>query len=229
MDIMDELIWPDIFGGAVKAFFTRRSVGADVDKIRSILSIEKENVFLPVQKHTDNILVLNSDLKPRTADAVITRERGILIGVQVADCVPVLLFDGKRFVAGAVHAGWRGTASGIIKKTIALMGERFGSAAEDIKIALGPSIRRECYDVGREVKDAVCSATGEGGYYKQSSDGKYSVDLPDANILQVVSAGVPAENIWCSVECTFCNPKDFYSFRRHKNLDGRQGGFIGIF
>jgi copper oxidase (laccase) domain-containing protein len=117
MDIMDELIWPDIFGGAVKAFFTRRSVGADVDKISSILSIEKENVFLPVQKHTDNILVLNSDLKPRTADAVITRERGILIGVQVADCVPVLLFDGKRFVAGAVHAGWRGTASGIIKKT----------------------------------------------------------------------------------------------------------------
>ncbi len=225
---MDKLIWPDIFGGAVKAFFTRKSVGADAEKISRILSIEKENVFLPVQKHTDNILVLNSDLKPRTADAVITRKRGVLIGIQVADCVPILLFDGKRFAAGAVHAGWRGTASGIIKKTIALMGERFGSLATDIRIALGPSIRGECYDVGREVKDAVYNATGEGGYYKRS-DGKYSVDLSTANILQAMSAGVPEENIWCSGECTCCNPHDFHSYRYHKNHSGRQGGFIGIF
>jgi YfiH family protein len=225
---MDRLIWPDIFDGAVKAFFTRKSVGADIKKISSILSIEQENVFLPVQKHTDNIWVLHSDLKPRIADAVITQRKGVLIGIQVADCVPLLLFDRRRFVVGAVHAGWRGTASEITKKTITLMGERFGSSTEDIRIALGPSIRGECYDVGSEVKDAVYRATGEGGYYTHSN-GKCYIDLCSANILQAMSAGIPEENIWCSVECTYCSPHDFHSYRYRKNYSGRQGGFIGIF
>jgi YfiH family protein len=228
MGIMNELIWPDIFKGPVKAFFTRRSVGTDLDRISRILSVEKASIFMPVQKHTDNIMVLNSELTPRTADAVITRKRGILIGVQVADCVPVLLFDGKKSVAGAVHAGWRGTAKGITRKTIALMGEHFGSLAVDIKIAFGPSIRGECYDVGCEVKEAVYSATGEGSYYERL-DGKYSLDLSSANILQALSSGVPEENIWRSAECTCCNPHEFYSYRRHKDHSGRQGGFIGIF
>jgi YfiH family protein len=228
MDIMDELIWPDIFKGSLKAFFTRKSVGADLDKISRILSVEKASIFMPVQKHTDNIMVLNSELTPRTADAVITRKRGILIGVQVADCVPVLLFDSKKSVAGAVHAGWRGTAKGITRKTIALMGERFGSLAGDIRIAIGPSIRGECYDVGIEVKEAVCSATGGGSYFEISA-GKYSLDLSSANILQALSAGVPQENIWRSAECTCCSPHEFHSYRRHKDRAGRQGGFIGIF
>jgi YfiH family protein len=228
MDTKDELIWPGVFRGSATAFFTRKTVGAEVDKISSILSIEKENIFMPVQKHTDNIIVLDSNFEPRTGDAVLTRKRGMLIGIQAADCVPILLFDGKKSVAGAVHAGWKGTASRIIKKTISLMGERFGSMAGDIIIAVGPSIKGECYEVGREVKDAVSGATGEGTYCRNSG-GKYSLDLPRANILQALSAGVPEENIWCSPECTYCNPGDFYSYRRQKNHAGRQGGFIGIF
>ena len=91
------VIRPDIFNGDVKAFFTKKSVGTDINRLSGILSIGKLDVFLPVQKHTDEVLVLSSDPKPEIADAVITNREGILIGVQVADCVPILLFDEKKF------------------------------------------------------------------------------------------------------------------------------------
>jgi YfiH family protein len=203
-------------------------LGADIEKISTFLSIHEEDVYLPVQQHTDTVLVLDSEMKPRIADSVVTRRKGILIGVQVADCIPILLSDRKKSVIGAVHAGWRGTALQIIIKTINAMAERFRSSPDDIVVALGPSIRGNCYQVGGEVKDAVLSATGDGGYHVRKN-GKYFIDLPSANILQAMSAGIPEENIWCSPECTHCNPLDFHSFRYHKNHSGRQGGFIGIF
>ena len=135
---METLIHPDIFGKHVTAFFTGKSPGADPEQISGAASIDKQKIYLPIQKHTDKVLVLDSDLSPGIADAVITNNKGILLGVQVADCVPVLLYDAKKNVIGVVHAGWRGTAASILKKTIEAMQERFGSFSDDIKIAIGP-------------------------------------------------------------------------------------------
>ncbi|MEW6417747.1 MAG: peptidoglycan editing factor PgeF [Nitrospirota bacterium] len=240
---MDRLILPDIFDGCVnpfrnpeqgffsngvKAFFTKKSLGTDIKKISSILSIKKDNIFFPLQRHTDKVLVVESDIEPKIADGVVTEREGILIGVQVADCVPIILFDRKKLIIGAVHAGWRGTAAQIIKKTIRSMVECFGSLPDDIAVALGPSIRWDCYHVNHEVKDAICKATGYGNYYIEKSEGGYCVDLSSANMFQVLSLGVPEENIWSSHECTYCSPEEFYSYRYSKNLNGAQGGFIGI-
>ena len=72
-------------------------MGADIKKISNILSIKKEDIFLPIQRHTDKVLVVESDLESKIADAVVTKREGILIGVQVADCVPILLFDRRKF------------------------------------------------------------------------------------------------------------------------------------
>ena len=239
---MSRLIFPDIFNGdvnsgrkpgqgffsnGVKAFFTTKSIGMNVKKMSNFLSIKKEDIYFPIQQHTDKILVIKSDLKPEIADAVITQRKGILIGIQVADCVPVLLFDRRRSVIGAVHAGWRGTVSGIVKKTVTLMGEHFSSSPGDILVALGPSIRWGCYKVGIEVKDAIYKATGEGKYFSQNDEGYY-VDLSSANRYQALSMGISEENIWLSDECTYCNPDEYYSYRYDKGLKGAQGGFIGI-
>ncbi len=95
---MDRLIYPEIFNNSVKAFFTKKSLGAEIGKISQHLSIQKENVYLPIQKHTDKVLVLNPCLVPEIADAVVTQRKGIIIGIQVADCVPILLFDRRRYV-----------------------------------------------------------------------------------------------------------------------------------
>lgn len=225
---MNSFIFPGIFDSSVKAFFTKKSLGVNIVEICSSFSIEKNDVYLPIQRHTDKVQVVKENLDQMIADAVLTNRKGLLIGVKVADCVPILFSDTKKSVVGAVHAGWRGTASQIIKKTIKLMIEGFGSSPENIKLALGPSIRWSCYHVGHEVKEAIYEATRGGDYYLLR-DGKYCIDLASANMYQAISMGIPEENIWVSHECTYCNPKEYYSYRYTKTLNGSQGGFIGIF
>jgi YfiH family protein len=186
-----------------------------------------DSLFLPLQKHTNRIHVLRSGIERVIADAVITDRKGVLIGVQVADCVPVLLLDSRRFIAGAVHAGWRGTASGILKKTVEKMGEQFSSSPDDIRVAIGPSIRGCCYEVGDDVASAVEEVTGEGSYHVLRG-GRSFIDLSSANMMQAISSGIPGGNIWKAMECTRCSPDRFYSYRHARGATGRQGGFIGM-
>ncbi|TAL25034.1 MAG: peptidoglycan editing factor PgeF [Nitrospirae bacterium] len=224
---METLIYPEIFGSHVKAFFTGKTPGVDIERISQISFIKKENIYLPIQKHTDKVLALDSDLSPKIADAVITKDKGVLIGIQTADCVPVLLCDIKKSVIGAVHAGWRGTAAEILKKTINVMRDKFISLPDDIMIAIGPSIRLCCYHVGYDVLESVIKVTGAGEYHTHKSNA-YCLDLATANKFQAISSGIPEKNIWMSQECTYCNPERFYSYRYAKGPTGRQGGFIGI-
>ena len=104
------------------------------------------------QVHSDLIHLINR-IPPDTlsGDALITRERGLLLAVQTADCVPVLLADTKRRAIAAIHAGWRGTLARIVAKTIGRMHMEFGSQPADICAAIGPSIGRCSYEVGPEV------------------------------------------------------------------------------
>lgn len=223
---MDRLIFPDIFGPHVTAFFTGKTPGADLHEISRLLKIKEGNIFMPIQKHTDKVLILESSLEPRIADAVVTKDRNVLLGVQVADCVPVLIYEKGKGVSAAVHAGWRGTAEGILKKTIAAMTERFMCRAEDILVAIGPSIRGCCYQVDYDVAHRVGRATGAGEYCRKKGE-KYYLDLSAANRLQALSMGVSEKNIWISPDCTFSNPDKYCSYRFAGGSTARQGGFIG--
>ena len=101
-------------------------------------------------------------------------------------------------------------------------------------IAIGPSIRLCCYHVGYDVLESVIKVTGDGEYHVHKSDA-YCLDLATANKYQAISSGIPEKNIWMSLECTYCNPDRFYSYRYAKGSTGRrldstrrQCGFIGI-
>jgi len=107
------------------------------------------------------------------------------------------------------------------------MRERFSSSPSEIVIAMGPSIRRCCYEVGYEVLEAVRQATGEGDYFVTRGE-RYYLDLSAANQYQALSDGILKENIWISGDCTHCLPDMYYSHRFAKGPTGRQGGFIGI-
>lgn len=218
---------PNLKRTALQAFFTTKKVGADGKNISCIAGRSKGIMYMPVQRHTDSVQVLGHDERPRVADAVLTRRKRVLIGVAVADCVPILLYDPVRMVCGAVHAGWRGSAGGILKNTVAVMVEHFYSDPSDIIVATGPAIRWCCYNVGRDVLNAVVSSTGEGDYY-ETRDGKICLDLPTANGVQAMSVGIDEKNIWMSGECTFCKPEKYFSYRFTRGPTGRQGGFIGI-
>ncbi len=225
----DMLIFPPILKGLpVKGFFTTKAINGDLKIISSLADVPISKIYQPIQKHTDKIIFLESDMDKKIADAVITALTGILIGVDVADCVPILLYDKRLQVIAAVHAGWRGTSHQILKKTISKMTHKFSSSPSDILIAMGPAIRQCCYEVGDEVIEAVEKATGAGEYYVQKEQ-SFFLDLPTANMHQAVSSGVPSLNIWMLNECTYCRPDLFYSYRYSKGKTGRQGGFIGIF
>ena len=212
---------------SLKAFFTTKVSGSSKEDISGIADVPSNNIYLPIQKHTNKVLIVDYDLEPKIADAVITNRKDILIGVQVADCVPILLQDTQKNVVGAIHAGWRGTAAEILKKTIKAMTDRFYTIPSDIVIAIGPGIRWCCYGVGYEVIEAVTRVTGNGDYVIKRGE-KYCLDLPTANKYQALDSGVKTENIWMSDECTFCLPEKYYSYRYAKGTTGRQCGFIGI-
>ncbi|HXW69314.1 MAG TPA: peptidoglycan editing factor PgeF [Dissulfurispiraceae bacterium] len=226
--MLDKIVVPPVFhSGHPKAFFTTRAFHCDAHGLAEFLAVPPVNIYMPIQKHTDKVMILDYDRGPKVADAVITGNTGIFIGVQVADCVPVLLFDKKQRVAGAIHAGWRGTAASILKKTIEMMSQRFFTSPPDIIMAIGPSIRGCCYEAGYEVMEPVVRASGEGDYYR-AFGGKYYIDLAAANRQQAVSCGVSPEQIWFADECTFCTPGKYYSYRFAKGATGRQCGVIGI-
>jgi len=218
---------PNMAHSYIRAFFTTK-IADNVVKYLDENGYSESMVYLPIQRHTDRVLILNSEPEPEVADAVITNREDVLLGVKVADCVPILLFDEKKRVIGAVHAGWRGTAAQILKKTIQAMVEHFCSSPDNIIIAFGPSIKGCCYEVDSDVNEAVCISTGAGEYSSRKNS-KFFIDLASANMLQALSLGVKKDNIWVSEECTFCNPDRFHSYRYHGNHAGRQGGFIGIF
>lgn len=223
---METLIFPKIFGSMARAFFTGKKPGVNLQRISEIAGIDKHKIYMPIQRHTDKVLFLDS-LEPKIGDAVITERADVLIGVQSADCVPILLYDRRTRATGAVHAGWRGTAAEILKKTIRAMEERFASSPSDIVVAMGPGIRWCCYTVGHEVIEAVEKATGEGEYFMIRGE-KNCLDLPRANRHQAISLGILNEDIWMSDDCTFCFPERYYSHRFAKGATGRQAGFIGI-
>lgn len=239
---MKRLIRPDTFGSGVTAFFTGKDPGADLGEIARIVGIDEDHIFMPVQKHTDIVVVPDAGLVPMIADAVVTNRKGLLIGVLVADCVPLLLYDPVHRVIGAVHAGWRGTAAGIVKNTIRMFISRFNSNPREMVVAIGPGIKQCCYEVDPDVAHSVEKATGRGDDmqgddiqgddrrcdYVRKKGAKYHVDLPLANRYQALSEGVAAKNIWISRDCTFCNPEKYCSFRYSKGTTCRQGGFIGL-
>lgn len=210
----------------VISFFTDKTEGPSPDRISKLPSVKSDKIYLPEQMHTDIVVEIDKESSPQVADAVITNKPGILLGIRVADCLPILLYDPEMNAIGAVHAGWRGTAQGILPKTIKAVTERFGSNPANILLAFGPSIRWCCYEVGMNVLNAVKEATGEGDFH-MLKDGKICLDLASANMIQAARIGVPAQNIWISPECTYCAPEKFNSYRYNKTPD-RQGGFIAI-
>jgi polyphenol oxidase len=220
-----EYIVPDILKEhAVEAFFTTK---AFVDDNLHALLPQAAAIYLPIQRHTGNVLVVEYDLEPKVADAVITGRQGLALGIRTADCVPVLLYDPVMRVAGAVHAGWRGTAQAILKRTIEVFSDRFSSFPGDIVVVIGPSIRACCYQVGPEVIDGVTAATGSGDYVRIEGD-SYYIDLQTANRLQALSAGIGISNIDIIDECTHCMPDRYYSYRYSKGAVGRQYAFIAL-
>lgn len=134
-------------------------------------------------------------------DAIVTDRVGVLLAVTVADCVPVFMVDRERRSLGLVHAGWRGTAAGVVGSTLESM-RRLGAGVESLYVHLGPAICGRCYEVGPEVPAAL------GG-----SRETRNVDLRAHIARELADAGVDAGRLTVSAACTRCDSGSFFSYR----------------
>lgn len=140
------------------------------------------------------------------ADALVTRRSGIGLGVRCADCVPVLFFEPHMKIVGAVHAGWRGTALDVTRKAVEFLKiNPFG-----LRVGIGPAICPNCFVVGEEVARQFDRAVVR---ESATEEGKFHVDLWQANVLQLIELGIPERNIEVMRACTV-ETSTLYSFRR---------------
>lgn len=211
-------------------------------RLLSLLGAGLEDLVAASQVHGDRVTPVGraeagrgavrfSDAIART-DALIAKDPGVALSVYVADCVPAILFDPVRKVVGAVHAGWRGAAAGVVAGCVRAMGRFFGTNPEDLIICFGPAIGPCCYEVGPEVEEAVRRGLGpeasravlkgnDSAGSKESSSSLVRLDLWEVNGIAARQSGVKPANIHACRLCTACEEELFFSYRRDGKTTGR--------
>jgi YfiH family protein len=196
------------------------------NRTASVFGVNPERFLLLRQIHQDGILLLKGMIEkvppPLEYDAVIIDSPNAFVGIQTADCLPVLIVDRSKRVLAAVHAGRQGTALHIVNKVLRKMVEAFGSFPGDLLIGLGPSIRSCCYEIDEQVFHPEWKP-----HSITERAGKWWIDLAKITIDALKTEGIREDQISCVDLCTCCHPELLYSYRRDGRT-GRQLSFIGI-
>ena len=164
-------------------------------------------------------------------DGLITNKKGVPLVTYYADCVPLYLVDVKNKAIGLSHSGWRGTVKRMGEQTIKAMKENFGTNPHDLVVLIGPSICNECYEVSEDVAVEFRNVFDEDAlktilYDKEN--GKYDLNLWEANRRIFLDMNIPEENIIVSEICTCCNSDILYSHRAHGDKRGTLAAFLMI-
>ena len=224
--------------------FTRgddeNSVMENYRRLAEAVGFSVENIVTSDQTHTANVRVIteadrgNGITKPRPytdVDGMITNVPGLVLATFYADCVPLYFIDPVRKAIGLSHSGWRGTAAHIGAVTVRKMQEEYGSLPEDIYGAIGPSICQECYEVSEDVILEFQKTFPEQSWrdlFYRKENGKYQLNLWEANRQIMLEAGLIEEHISLPGLCTCCNPEFLFSHRASRGKRGNLGAFLGI-
>ena len=199
------------------------------------VGMDERRAVLSHQVHGDTVRVVTEQdagkglwcARDYEADALVTNVPGLPLFVFSADCIVVLLCDPAAGCVGAVHAGWRGTALQIVRKTVERMAQQFGARPERIQAAVGAGIGQCCFETDGDVPEAMERAMGaEAAAFLLQTGEKWHVDLKGLNRRQLELAGVPAEQIQVSEWCTACHPELYWSHRKMGNARGVQAAAI---
>ena len=217
----------------IKHYFTNKSDGnlayhvnddiKNVNKNRENLAIKlgfkNQDLVYMNQVHGNNVIVVNENSNKliENCDAIITASKNLPLMVMVADCIPILMFDENKEVIAAIHAGRNSTFLKIAQITAQKMIEEFNCEASNIKVIMGPSIQKCCYEVSDELALIVKSSFG-----KEFVKNRY-IDLQGINKMLLKNIGV--KDIQISDICTKCSNKPYYSYRQDKSC-GRFAGVI---
>ena len=199
-----------------------RAFGTTQDAMVTVKQVHGTDILIINEPNEDNSHFLGLE-----GDAIITDQRGVMIGITVADCAPILLYDQKKQVVAVVHAGWQGTSARLAAKTVAAMQSMFDCDPAGLQAAIGPCIGKCCYEVDAPVRLAFTqNGVPWESCAEQSGADRWHLDLTAANRGLLISAGVPETGIQSSGMCVSCHRELFFSYRRDSGETGRQMGFI---
>lgn len=204
------------------------------NRVASALGVDAANLVSPYQIHSPDVIVVTGpfeDGADRKADALVTKTRGLAIGVATADCGPVLFADPQARVIGAAHSGWKGAFGGVLQNTVAAM-ESLGASKSGIRAVLGPTISQDAYEVGPEFHDRFVADNPENTRYFEPSGQPqhFMFDLPAFITDRLRDLGL--RHVGGTGHCTYKDEDRFFSYRRtthRKEPDyGRQISAIAL-
>ncbi len=213
-------------GGHSKGAIASLNCGYGADEPRETVNANRELVAAEMgapslpqtvfQHHSPDVLIIDAPFQndPPKADALVTNQTELPIGILTADCAPVLFADQKAGIIGAAHAGWRGAVSGVLENTIEAM-QSLG--ATQIHAVIGPLISMNNYEVGQDFIENLLSINPAYSEYLAGQE-RYYFNLPRFVIDRLYDSGA-SDAIWLG-ECTYANPELYYSYRysQHNNL-----------
>lgn len=207
-------------------------------RMASALGICAESIVTSDQTHTTNVRLVGKEdcgsgiTKERSfhdVDGLITNVPFVTLVTFYADCVPLYFVDPVHKAIGLSHSGWRGTRDKMGKATVKAMTQAFGTSPRDLIAGIGPSICQDCYEVSEDVIQEFSAAFDQKlhpSLFYQKENGKYQLNLWEANRQVLLEAGVTAERIQMPNLCTCCNPDFLYSHRASKGKRGNLGAFL---
>lgn len=201
---------------------TKELVTANRLSLLSHLRLDPEWVAYADQVHSNRVQAVTEGGTYPSTDGLVTQIPGLTLGIQVADCAALLLWDSTNKVIGALHAGWRGAAGDIVPMGIDKMIQQ-GANPNSIKAFVSPCISLQNFEVGQEVADQFPDE-----FVDYESYAKPHIDLKGFLKHQMIKSGIPQEQIEISQECTIDNSDDFYSYRREGDESGRMLALIQI-
>lgn len=227
--------------GTMNLSFTRGDLRENVQenfrRIADAIGFEADKLVFSAQIHETELRKVTKEncgegilreTKPGI-DGLATNETEVPLYTSYADCVPLLFFDPEKKVVAMAHSGWRGTAARIGEKMIRFMEEEYGSHAENIIAAIGPSICRNCYEVSEDVAQAFRKTFLPEQFtqiFDEKRQGKYQLDLWEANRIILTEAGILPNHLDITDLCTCCNSDKLFSHRASQGQRGNMGCFM---
>lgn len=218
----------------------KKAVDENFRRIAEIFETTPGRIVCSKQTHTTNVRIVTEEdcgkgvIYPADyddVDGLVTNVPGIVLCTSYADCVPLYFADPKHKAIGLGHSGWRGTVNRMGEKMLKTMQDAFGTEPEDVITAIGPSICKDCYEVGEEVAEMFRKCF-EGEWKtlltEGRKEGKYQLDLWEANKRVLLGAGILEEHLAMTDLCTCCNSEYLFSHRASQGKRGNLGALIQL-
>ena len=204
------------------------NVQKNLSRLLSVSGFSHQQLVQVKQIHSSTVVKTAQPLDAiDEGDAITTDQRGLLLLMRFADCVPILFFDPENTAIAIAHAGWKGTLNGVVTEVVKAMRQHYGSSPAKLSVGIGPSIGPDHYQIGSDVIEKTKHAFPNNFKDIIIQDGdQVKLDLWEANRIHLEQLGV--RQIDLANICTGCDLDHWYSHRAENGRTGRFGAVIGL-